>query len=223
MNKYIFMGPIGSGKGTQADQLARAYDLVHIDVGAIFRWNIQQHTKLGARVRRIVDAGQLVPDDIVEEVVRERLDRHDWNYGFVLDGFPRNRAQAEFFLENYDIDAVVSLDTPDAVVLMRVMGRRLCTKCGLDYNLILHRPTAAHVCDICGGRLATRVDDGGEAVHARLTDYHAKTEPAIDLFRMRGLVLEIDGVKAPDDVQRDIRERLMLADPPLPRVAVTAS
>jgi adenylate kinase len=223
MNKYIFMGAQGSGKSTQAAMLANAYDLVHISVGEIFRWNIEHHTKLGARVRRAVTAGELVPDEVVEDVVRHRLDRHDWNYGFVLDGFPRNRTQAEFFLETYDVDGVVLIDIPDAVVLMRVMSRRLCEKCGLDYNLILHRPAVAHVCDICGGRLATRADDGPEALRKRLRDYHRATRPILDLFRTNGLVIEVDGVKPPPDVQRDIRAHLMLPDPPCAMPIVAAS
>ena len=120
--------------------LAEDFDLVHISVGDIFRWHIQSHTKLAARIRRLTAAGELVPDDIVEEVVKWRLDQHDWNYGFILDGFPRNRHQAEFFLESYDIDAVLQIDVPDQVVLDRILNRRLCSKCGLDYNLIFHRP-----------------------------------------------------------------------------------
>jgi len=119
MRKYIVTGPQGSGKGTQALLLERDLEIVHISVGDLFRWNIQHHTKLGARIRRIVSAGQLVPDDLVEEVVRRRLDEHDWNYGFVVDGFPRSAGQAEFFLESYDIDAVIHVDVPDAVVLER--------------------------------------------------------------------------------------------------------
>ncbi len=214
MNKYVVMGALGSGKSTQAGLLARAYDFVHISVGDIFRWNIQRHTKLGARVRRVVSAGQLVSDEVVEEVVRQRLSQHDWNYGFVLDGFPRNRAQAEFFLESYNVDGVVLLDIPDAVVLMRVTSRRLCSGCGLDYNLILHRPEVAHVCDICGGRLTTRSDDTPEAMRLRLADYHEKTRPVIELFRNHGLLVEVDGVKAPDEVQKQIRAQLALPDPP---------
>jgi adenylate kinase len=217
MNKYVVMGVQGSGKSTQASQLARAYGFVHISVGEIFRWNIESHTKLGGRIRRTIAEGQLVSDDIVEEVVRHRLAQHDWNYGFVLDGFPRNRGQAEFLLENYDVDGVVLIDIPDAVVLMRVMSRRLCSDCGVDYNLILHRPAVAHVCDICGGRLTTRPDDTPEALEARLRDYHGKTRPVVELFRTRGLLLEVDGVNPPQDVQRDIRAQLMLADPPCPR------
>src|SRR5688572_17072621 len=151
MHKYVLMGPQGSGKGTQAKLLKGDFDLVHISVGDIFRWNIQHHTKLGARVKRLVAAGDLVPDDVVDEVVRARLEQHDWNYGFILDGFPRNRAQAEFFLESYDVDAVVLVDVPDEVVFQRALARRLCAGCGLDYNLIQHRPRVAGICDVCGG------------------------------------------------------------------------
>src|SRR5690606_31343789 len=132
MHKYIIMGVQGCGKGTQAKLLAKAYDLVHISVGDIFRWNIQSHTKLAARIQRIMDSGQLVPDDIVEEIVKRRLDDHDWNYGFILDGFPRNKPQATFFLESYDIDAVIWIDVPDDVVLQRMQSRRLCAHCGVD-------------------------------------------------------------------------------------------
>jgi adenylate kinase len=105
MRKYIIMGVQGSGKGSQAKMLKESDDLIHISVGDIFRWNLQAHTMLAARLKRIMSEGQLVPDEIVEEIVRRRLDEHDWNCGFILDGFPRNQRQAEFFLESYDIDA----------------------------------------------------------------------------------------------------------------------
>src|SRR5215469_6918806 len=117
MHKYIIMGSQGCGKGTQAKMLAKDFDLVHISVGDIFRWNIQSHTKLGARIKRLVAQGQLVGDDVVGEVVRDRLDQHDWNFGFILDGFPRNSTQALFFLESYDIDAVIVIRVPDDLVL----------------------------------------------------------------------------------------------------------
>src|SRR6516162_6076031 len=113
------MGAQGSGKGTQAQRLRADLDLTHISVGDIFHWNIQNHTKLGTQVKRIVTAGGMVPDEVVEQVVKQRLDAHDWNYGFILDGFPRSRPQAEFFLENYDIDAVILIDVPDEVVFQR--------------------------------------------------------------------------------------------------------
>lgn len=208
MRKYIIMGAQGSGKGTQAGMLKKDFDLVHISVGDIFRWNIQNHTKLGARVKRIVASGELVPDELVDEIVRTRLDQHDWNYGFILDGFPRNRPQAEFFLETYDIDAVIHIVVPDSVVMERILSRRLCSGCGLDYNLIYHRPAVADVCDVCKGTLVPRPDDTPEAVRGRLTDYHVKTEPILDLFRQKALIVDVDGTRSSHEIQEEIRRRL---------------
>jgi adenylate kinase len=208
MRKYIIMGVQGSGKGTQAKLLADALDLEHISVGDIFRWNVEHHTKLGAQVRRIVAAGELVGDDLVEKVVRRRLDEHDWNYGFIVDGFPRNQPQARFFLESYDLDAVILLDLADSVVEQRVLSRRLCSRCGLDYNLISSRPAAADVCDVCGGQLITRPDDTAEVLRARLRDYHAKTQPVLELFRAKEVVLAVDASQPVADVQAEIRTRL---------------
>jgi adenylate kinase len=150
VRKYVIMGVQGSGKGTQAKLLADDLDLVHISVGDIFRWNVEHHTKLGAQVRRTMAAGELIDDAVVEAVVRGRLDEHDWNYGFVVDGFPRNAVQAAFFLESYDIDGVILLEMPDAEVARRVLARRLCPGCGLDYNLLGNRPVQPEVCDLCG-------------------------------------------------------------------------
>lgn len=200
MRKYVIMGVQGSGKGTQSSKLCEAFGLEHISVGDIFRWNIAHHTKLGAQVRRLVDAGYLVSDDIVERVVRDRLERHDWNHGFVIDGFPRNVPQAEFFLESYDIDAVIVLDLPDDEVQRRVLSRRVCSRCGLDYNLIAHRPAVPDVCDVCGGGLEQREDDTPEALARRLADYYAKTEPVIDVFGRKELVVRIDATPSKGEV-----------------------
>ncbi|HPF69964.1 MAG TPA: nucleoside monophosphate kinase [Candidatus Krumholzibacteria bacterium] len=208
MNKFVIMGVQGCGKGTQAKLLAEKLDLIHISVGDIFRWNIQHHTKLAARIKRIVATGQLVSDDIVADIVHKRLAEHDWNFGFILDGFPRNRAQAEFFLESYDIDAVINIEVPDEVVLSRVLSRRLCQQCGLDYNLIHHRPEVENRCDVCGGALVTRPDDNQEAVRARLEDFHTKTRPVLELFARKELVISIDGTAPVDAVQAEIRRRL---------------
>jgi adenylate kinase len=210
MHKYIVMGPQGCGKGTQAKMLETDFDLVHISVGDIFRWQVQRHTKLGARVKRIVASGLLVPDEMVNEVVTERLELHDWNYGFILDGFPRNENQAVFFLERYDVDAVLLIDVPDEVVLERIMSRRLCSGCGLDYNLIFHRPAISDRCDVCKSGLVARADDNADAVKGRLRDYREKTQPIIDLFRRKELVVAVDGTKASVAVQSELRERLGL-------------
>lgn len=218
MHKFVIMGVQGCGKGTQAKLLASRFDLIHISVGDIFRWNIQSHTKLAARIKRIIDAGKLVSDEIVEEVVRRRLDEHDWNFGFVLDGFPRNRPQAEFFLESYDIDAVILIDVPDEVVFQRVQARRLCGRCGLDYNLIHHRPAVENCCDVCGGPLQIRSDDRREAIQARLADYHAQTRPVVELFRSKELVVEVDGCVEVEELHEEICARLGL--PTMARVGV---
>ena len=203
MNKFIIMGPNGSGKGTQAALLCKAYKLIHISVGDIFRWNIQSHTKLAARIQRIINAGQLVSDDIVEEVVRARLDQHDWNYGFILDGFPRSVTQATFFLESYDIDAVINIEVPDQAVIERMLSRRLL-EVRVGFQPHLHRPKVADTCDVCGGRLVLRPDDNPNAIQERLKEYHAKTQPIIDLFRRKELVVMADGTQPVDAVQKQI-------------------
>ncbi len=208
MRKFVIMGVQGSGKGTQGGLLAADLDLTHISVGDIFRWHVQHHTKIGAQVRRIMAAGELVDDDLVESVVRERLGQHDWNYGFVIDGFPRNRRQAEFFLESYDIDAVIHLDLPDTEVRRRVLARRLCARCGMDYNLIAHRPEEEGRCDVCGGDLVSREDDTEEALAARLRAYHEKTDPVLELFRRKEFVLSVDARPDKETVRRMIREQL---------------
>lgn len=213
MRKYVIMGVQGSGKGTQAKLLADDLDLVHIGVGDIFRWNVQHHTKLGAQVRRTMAAGGLVDDELVETVVRDRLALHDWNYGFIIDGFPRNVRQAEFFLEGYDLDGVIVLELPDAEVHRRVLSRRLCSTCGVDYNLMASRPAVDDTCDVCHGSLVTRPDDTPDALAARLADYHEKTRPIIELFDAKETVAHIDATHSVDDVQREIRERFGL---PLP-------
>jgi adenylate kinase len=217
MRKYVIMGIQGSGKGTQAKMLCEDLDLVHISVGDIFRWNVASHTKLGAQVRRIIASGQLVDDDLVDQVVRERLDRHDWNYGFVVDGFPRNAAQAAFFLEAFDIDGVIHLEMPDSEVRRRVLARRLCSQCGLDYNLMASRPQVENACDACGGELISRPDDTEEALEIRLTDYAEKTRPVLDLFRRKEYVATIDATQDPRTVQQAIRQRFSL--PPMREAA----
>ena len=210
MRKYVMMGVQGSGKGTQSELLCNDLTMVHISVGDMFRWHVQNHTKLGAQVRRVMNAGELVSDDLVESTVRERLAQHDYNFGFVIDGFPRNGRQAEFFMESYDIDGVIHLELPEDEVRRRVLSRRLCPNCGMDYNLIADRPKQEGRCDICGHELITRADDTPDALDARLRDYHEKTKPVLDLFSRKEVVHRVDAHASVDEVQHRIREALGL-------------
>lgn len=192
MHKFVISGPQGSGKGTQSELLCRDYDFVHISIGEMFRWNVSHHTKLAARIRRITDAGLLVPDEIVERVVRERLDQHDWNYGFVLDGFPRTRAQAEYLFENWNLDKVIYLELADEVVYQRVMYR---AKMGQ------------------GSGFTKRADDNPEALKTRLREYHEKTKPLLELYDRMGMLLTVDANRSISEIYTDIRTRLGLPDP----------
>jgi adenylate kinase len=210
MRKYVIMGVQGSGKGTHSALLAADLDLVNIGVGDILRWNVQHHTKLGAQIRRTMVAGELVGDDVVEGIVQERLAQHDWNYGFIIDGFPRNERQAEFFLESYDIDGVIYLEMPDSEVRRRVMARRMCAGCGMDYSLIDNSPREQGRCDACGGDLITREDDTEEALAVRLREYHLKTGPVLDIFRRKEYVVAVDSRPLKEQVQQAIRTRLGL-------------
>ena len=141
------------------------------------------------------------------------LAAHDWNFGFIIDGFPRNARQAEFFLESYDIDGVIDLHLPVEEVERRVLARRLCSQCGLDYNLIAHRPHQPDVCDVCGGRLVARDDDNPEALATRLAAYEEETRPLIEIFERKEFVVTIDATRSVGDVQAAIRQRFGLPAP----------
>ncbi len=193
MHKYILIGPQGSGKGTQARLLCRDYDFEHISIGDIFRWNMAHHTKLAARIRRIMNQGLLVPDEIVEEVVRRRLEEHDWNYGFVLDGFPRTRSQAEYLFENYNLDKAIYLDIPEEIVYQRVM----------------HRAQVGE-----GDGFTKRADDNLETLKVRLREYFEKTVPLLELFESKQMLVRIDGTGTIEEVYAAIRKALNLPEPP---------
>jgi adenylate kinase len=209
MKKLVIMGVQGSGKGTQAKRLCKELDLIHISVGDLFRWHSQNRTKLGAKVKGIMASGALVPDEIVQDLVVERLEQHDWNHGFILDGFPRNAQQARFFLERYDVDAVVVIEVPDDAVYERMLARRLCSACGRDYNLLSNPPKVADKCD-CGGKLVQRADDQPGPIRDRIKDYRTVTQPVIDMFQKKERVLIVDGTKPVDGVWDEIRAKLGL-------------
>jgi adenylate kinase len=190
MHKYIICGPQGSGKGTQSRLLSQAHDFVHISIGDMFRWHMQHHTKVAARITRIMHSGHLVSDDIVEKVVRERLEQHDFNYGVVLDGFPRTRPQAEYLFENWDVDRVVYLDVPDEIVFDRVMQR---AKKGL------------------GSGFTKRADDNPAALKVRLEEYYTKTKPLLELYRQKGRLVTVDGTRTISEVYSDISTALGLS------------
>jgi adenylate kinase len=192
MHKYIMFGPQGSGKGTQSELLCKDYDFVHISIGDIFRWHVAQHTKLAARIRRITETGRLVPDEIVEQVVRNRLEEHDWNYGFVLDGFPRTKSQAEYLFENWNLDKVIYLSIADEVVAER----------------IAHRAKIGQ-----GSGFTKRVDDNAEALTVRLQEYHDKTRPLLELYQRKGMLITVDANRGITEIQEEIRRMLNL--PPL--------
>jgi adenylate kinase len=192
MHKYIIIGPQGSGKGTQARLLCQDFDFVHISVGDIFRWHMQHHTKLAARIQRIMNQGLLVPDEIVEEVVRQRLEEHDWNYGFVLDGFPRTRSQAEYLFERWNLDKAIYLDIPEQVIFERIM----------------HRAAVGE-----GPTFTKRADDTPEALRVRLREYLEKTAPLLELFEKKEMLVRIDATPPIEVVYESILQALGLKKP----------
>ena len=192
MHKYILFGPQGSGKGTQSRLLSRGYDFVHISIGDIFRWHVAHHTKLAARIRRITDQGILVPDEIVEEVLSGRLEQHDWNYGFVVDGFPRTRRQAEYLFERWNMDKVIYLDLSDQAVSDRIM----------------HRARVGE-----GQGFTKRVDDNPDSLRTRMKEYHEKTRPLLELYKAKGILLTVDASRSVSEIFQDIVCRLGLGEP----------
>lgn len=222
MNKFAIIGQPGAGKSTQALMLARAYDLVRISVGDIFRWNIKNHTKIGARVRRCVEGGKLTPDDLVNAVVKSRLEQHDWNYGFVLDGYPATHGQAEFLVESYDIDGVIWLQAPDDVTLERLSNLAVCGGCGLNYNLLSKPRRFETTCDICGGKLVNRQGESADASRERLHEYREKIEPALELFRQKELVVPVQGTKSPGEIHQEIQVALGFASEAMRQILTAA-
>jgi len=211
--RLIFLGGPGSGKGTQAKKLVEKFGLVHISTGDLLRKAMKEGTELGKTAKKYVDAGDLVPDDVILGMIREKLNEIDG--GFIFDGFPRTLEQArglEGILSelNMDIDKVVNLNVNDDLIVERLGARRMCKTCGFEYNLKTRPPKKEGICDLDGGELYQRSDDNEETIKNRLTLYHDKTQPIEDFYRESGKLVDIDGSGSFDDVFNSIVESVGL-------------
>jgi adenylate kinase len=193
----ILLGPPGSGKGTQAKMIADKYKVKHISTGDILRENVRNGTPLGVEAKKFMDAGKLVPDSLLIDIIKDRLAKPDVKAGWMLDGYPRTTPQAEALDKilpalGQKIDVVLNVDVPDAELIKRVTGRRMC-KCGTTYHVQFNPPKVAGKCDACGADLYQRQDDTEATVKERLQAYHAQTQPLIDFYNKRGIVANING------------------------------
>lgn len=193
----VFLGPPGAGKGTQAVGVCEKYALPHISTGDILRGEIKQQTKLGLEAKEYMDAGQLVPDEVVIGIVVSRLAQPDCQHGFLFDGFPRTLKQAEALAEKVEIQMAVNIDVPDESIINRLSGRRVCKSCGATYHVDNHK---GQTCDSCGGELIQRTDDAPETVANRLKVYHEQTSPLINFYQNKGVLQTVDGTRGIDEV-----------------------
>ncbi|MFD8210310.1 adenylate kinase [Streptomyces sp. NPDC059695] len=204
--RIVLVGPPGAGKGTQAAYLAKNLGIPHISTGDLFRANISQGTPLGVEAQSYMKAGQLVPDSVTIGMAEDRMHQADAEGGFLLDGFPRNVAQAEAldaFLkaDGIELDAVLDLEVPEDEVVKRIAGRRICRKDSAHvFHVTYNAPATEGVCDVCGGELYQRDDDTEETVRKRLSVYHTETEPIIDYYRAQNLVATISALGKVDEV-----------------------
>ncbi|MBR4458176.1 MAG: adenylate kinase [Clostridia bacterium] len=187
----IFLGPPGAGKGTQAQRICAALNIPQISTGDMLRRAIQEQTPTGLKAKSFMDAGGLVPDDVIIDIVKDRLQADDCKNGYILDGFPRTVPQAEALEKIAEIDRVIELDVADEALIKRISGRRVCLKCGATYHVSLLNGKTT--CDNCGETLIQRDDDKAETVLNRLKSYHSKTEPLVNFYQGRGKLVKIDG------------------------------
>lgn len=185
------MGPPGGGKGTYSSRISEDYDIPHIATGDIFRAEVDEGSDLGKQIEEYLEQGELVPDEIVNDVVRKRLSKPDCEEGFILDGYPRTESQADALEDITDIDLVINLEVSEKVIIDRLSTRRICRECGEIYNLKSMPPEEEGVCDKCGGELYQREDDRPEVIKNRLEEYREKSEPIIDYYRDKGIVKDI--------------------------------
>lgn len=207
--KIIMLGAPGAGKGTQAKMIADKYSIPHISTGDIFRANIKNGTELGKKAKTYMDQGLLVPDELVVDLVVDRVSQEDCANGYVLDGFPRTIPQAESLDEALNklgskVDYAINVEVPDENIVKRMSGRRACVACGATYHIV-HIPTKVEgICDRCGSELILRDDDKPETVMKRLAVYHEQTQPLIDYYNNKNALVEVDGTKDMKDVFADI-------------------
>ena len=206
--KLIFLGPPGAGKGTLATRVVEILSVPHISTGNIFRAAIAAKSPLGLKVKEILDSGKLVDDETTIGLVKERLAQDDAQTGFILDGFPRTIPQAEALSKFSNIDKVVNFDIPDAGVLERLGGRRVCRSCNYNFHIVFNKPKKEGVCDHCGGEVYTREDDRPEAIQKRLELYRSQTAPLIDYYRKKGLLVDVDASPLVDEVLSCFRKIL---------------
>lgn len=212
--KLLIMGPPGAGKGTQAANIVSKYGVCHISTGDMFRSAIKNGTEMGKLAQKYIENGELVPDSVTVGIVKERLSQQDiLEKGFLLDGFPRNLDQAhslDTILEElgYNLDAVINVSVLDEILINRIIGRRICRQCGATYHIEFNKPHVEGVCNECGGELYIRKDDTRETAENRLNVYSTQTQPLLDFYAERGLLVEIDGDQAVSKVFSDIVERL---------------
>ena len=207
--KIIMLGAPGAGKGTQAKQIAKKYDIPHISTGDIFRANIKNNTELGQKAKEYMDQGLLVPDELTCDLVMDRISWDDCENGFVLDGFPRTIPQAEALTNalnklGQSMDIAIDVDVPDENIVNRMGGRRACLGCGATYHVVFNPTKEEGICDACGNETVLRDDDKPETVQKRLTVYHDQTQPLIDYYKEQNILKTVDGTKSLDEVFSDI-------------------
>ena len=203
--KLIFLGPPGAGKGTQAERIAARCQVAHISTGDMLRSEIRNATPLGTEAKAYMDRGELVPDDVIVGMVKQRIQAPDCKNGFLLDGFPRTVAQADALAAFAAIDHVVDLDVPFDRLIDRISGRRMCPECGAAYHIASH---SAETCDHCGAKLYQRDDDTAETVRNRLHVYQEQTQPLIDYYRERGLLRKVNGDQDVDAVTSEVEKAI---------------
>lgn len=192
--KLILLGAPGAGKGTQAEKIVEKYGIPAVSTGNIIRAALKAGTEMGLKAKSFMDAGQLVPDDVVIGIIKDRLKEKDCENGFILDGFPRTIPQAQTLEDmGVDIDKVLDIEVPDEKITARMSGRRVCSKCANSYHLLYKKPKTEGVCDACGGELIQRKDDAPETVQARLKEYHEMTEPLKDFYKKLGKLVIVEG------------------------------